>query len=103
MPAKRTRADQEATALPNNETEMAIAETRWQDRPLLSLQLASELASISVASLYRAAEERRLSLRRLLGRTLVETSSFIKLMNSAEPWTPSDRGKEARAKRSKRS
>jgi hypothetical protein len=63
------------------------------------MQLGSEISAISVASLYRAADDDRLVLRRLYGRTLVETSSLIALMNGAERWTPSDRGKEARAKR----
>jgi hypothetical protein len=70
-----------------------------QDRPRLSMQLASEISALSVASLYKAADEGGLVLVRQYGRTLVETPSLIEFMNSAEPWTPSDRGKEARAKR----
>ncbi|MBX9847495.1 MAG: hypothetical protein K2Z80_37535 [Xanthobacteraceae bacterium] len=76
-----------------------ISETRWQERPLLSMQLASEIAAISVGSLYRLAEARRLKLRTLQGRTLVETSSLVELIEGAPPWSPSSRGKEARAKR----
>lgn len=76
-----------------------FAETRWQDRPRLSMQLASEISALSVASLYKAADEGGLVLVRQYGRTLVETTSLIEFMKSAEPWTPSDRGKEARAKR----
>jgi len=78
---------------------ISFAETRWQDRPRLSMQLASEVSALSVASLYKAADEGALVLVRQYGRTLVETPSLIEFMNSAEPWTPSDRGKEARAKR----
>jgi hypothetical protein len=79
---------------------LGIAETRWQDRAMLPLQLAAEIAGISVASLYRAAGEGRLTFRRLEGRTVVETASLVELLNAAEVWTPSERGKEARAKRS---
>ena len=67
---------------------------------MLSLQLASELSALSVASLYRASDDKRLVLRKLYGRTLVVTSSLIDLLQSAEEWTPLTRGKEARAKRS---
>lgn len=78
---------------------IGFAETRWQDRPRLSLQLASEISALSVASLYKAAGEGGLVLLQQYGRTLVETASLIEFMNRAEPWTPSARGKEARAKR----
>lgn len=78
---------------------ISLAETRWQDRPRLSMQLASEISALSVASLYKAADEGGLMLVRQYGRTLVETLSLIEFMKRAEPWTPSDRGKEARAKR----
>jgi hypothetical protein len=81
---------------------VSIAETRWQERPRLSKQLASEISASSVASLYKAADDGRLMLVRLYGRTLVDTPSLKEFMNSAEPWTPSDRGKEARAKRAAR-
>lgn len=77
----------------------AFAETRWQDRPRLSMQVASEISALSVASLYKAADVGGLVLVRQSGRTLVETPSLIEFMKRAEPWTPSDRGKEARAKR----
>lgn len=67
---------------------------------MLRLQLATEIAGISVGSLYRAASEGALSLRRLEGRTVVETANLIELLNATEIWTPSMRGKEARAKQS---
>lgn len=67
---------------------------------MLPLQLAAEIAGISVASLYRAAGEGRLTFRRIEGRTVVETASLVELLNAAEMWTPSARGKEARVKRS---
>jgi len=63
------------------------------------MQAASEVAGVSVAALYRAAGNGRLTLRRLEGRTLVETRSLIDFIARAESWKPSDRGKEARAAR----
>ena len=76
-----------------------FAETRWQDRTRLSMQVASEISALSVASLYKAADAGGLVLVRQYGRTLVDTPSLIEFMKRAEPWTPSYRGKEARAKR----
>jgi hypothetical protein len=78
---------------------VSFAETRWQDRPRLSMQLASEISALSVASLYKAADDKRLVLVTQYGRTLVDTSSLIEFMSSAAPWKSSGRGKEARAKR----
>lgn len=75
----------------------------WQQRPMLPLATAAEIAGVSPASLYRFAAEGRLKFRRLAGRTLVETSSLIALVKTAETWTPSNRGAAARAKRSERS
>ncbi|MGU3358890.1 hypothetical protein ACLBWX_01010 [Methylobacterium sp. M6A4_1b] len=60
---------------------------------------ASRIAGVSEGSLYRAAEEGRLKLVRLAGRTLVETESLKAFIASAQPWTPSDRGAAGRAKR----
>lgn len=73
--------------------------TPWRDRPLQTMQVASEIAGVSVAALYRAAGEGRLKLRRLEGRTLVETSSLIKFIEAAASWKPSNRGAKARASR----
>jgi hypothetical protein len=61
--------------------------------------MAGEIAGISPASIYRLADEGQLSLRRLAGRTLVQTKSLVALLDKAETWTANDRGKEARAKR----
>jgi hypothetical protein len=100
MPEKALNAEDPTASRPARRVGLGIAETRWQDRAMLSLQLAAEIAGISVASLYRAAGEGRLTFRRLEGRTVVETASLVELLNAAEVWTPSERGKEARAKRS---
>lgn len=74
--------------------------TPWRERPFLQLKAASEIAAVSVTTLYRFSEAGRLKLRDFGGRTLVDTKSFIALIDSANDWTPRDRGREARAKRS---
>lgn len=71
----------------------------WQQRPHLRLEVATEIAGISPASLYRLAAAGRVKLVKLAGRTLVETKSLVSLVNTAEPWTASERGAAARAKR----
>ena len=73
--------------------------TPWRDRPFLQLKAASEIAGVSVTTLYRFSDAGSLKLREFGGRTLVDTPSFIALIATAKAWTPKDRGKEARAKR----
>jgi hypothetical protein len=77
-------------------------EIPWQQIPHLTMQNAGRIAGLSPASLYRYASEGRLKLRRLAGRTLVDTQSLIALIESAEEWTPSDRAEKARATRVER-
>jgi hypothetical protein len=103
MPTRQPKAKTTGPSTQGEARIISFAETRWQDRPRLSMQLASEISPLSVASLYKAADDGRLVLVRLYGRTLVDTSSLIDFMNSAEPWKASTRGKEARAKRVSRS
>lgn len=71
----------------------------WQERPYQQMRIASEIAQISEAGLYKAEKDGLLTFVRLAGRTLIETQSFIAFLNRAEPWTPSARGAEARARR----
>jgi hypothetical protein len=74
--------------------------TPWRERPYLSMKDAAEIAVCSRSSLYTAAGDGRLSLRRLNGRTLVETASLISFLDTAEKWTPSGRSKKATDARS---
>lgn len=97
MPAAASTTKSHPPRLVRNPRSSVV--TRWQDRPHLQLQVASEIAGVSEASLYRAASDGQLTLVRLAGRTLVETKSFIAFIGTAVPWTPSDRGAAARAKR----
>jgi hypothetical protein len=77
-------------------------EIPWRERPLQSMQVASDIACVSKASLYRFAKEGRLTLKRLAGRTLVETTGLIELLENADEWTPSTRPEKARATRAER-
>lgn len=73
--------------------------TPWRDRAFLQLRAASEIAGVSVTTLYRFSDAGQLKLREFGGRTLVDTQSFIDLLGTAKDWTPRNRGQEARAKR----
>jgi hypothetical protein len=72
----------------------------WRERTFLQMKTASEIAGVSVTTLYRFSDANRLKLREFGGRTLVDTPSFIALLATADDWTPKNRGREARAKRS---
>ena len=76
--------------------------TPWRERPLLNMRVASEIAGVSPASLYRLANMGQISLKKLAGRTMIETGSLIAVMESAEDWSPSDRPAKALAARGER-
>lgn len=80
----------------------SASQTPWWQRPYLTMQTAGEIAGLSPASLYRFAAEGRLVLKKLGGRTLVDTPSLENLIATATPWTPSERGVAARAAREPR-
>lgn len=71
----------------------------WRQSENQTLQSASRIAGISCSSLYRAQAEGRLRFKRLCGRVVVTTESLAALVDAAEDWQPSSRGKEARAAR----
>lgn len=75
----------------------------WRDCAFLTVQNAAAIAGVSPASLYRFAKEGRLELRRLGGRTVVETRSLVAILAAAEAWAPSGRARAAVESRSKRS
>lgn len=60
----------------------------WRDRPLLPMRTAAELAGVSRAALYKLSAHGRLKLKRLAGKTLVETESFVHLVDNADAWSP---------------
>lgn len=71
----------------------------WRETAYLSMQIGGAVVGVSVTSMYRFAEEGKLKLRTLAGRTLIDTKSLIALIDGAEDWKPTNRGAEARAKR----
>jgi len=60
---------------------------------------AARLLGLSTSTLYRLAAVGDVKLKRLAGRTMVETSELIRLLSAAEDWTPSPRTKRATAAR----
>jgi hypothetical protein len=60
------------------------------------VQAASQLLGLSTASIYRLAGDGQLKLKRLGGRTLVETDGIVRTLESAEDWTPSARARKAK-------
>lgn len=62
-------------------------QTPWRERDALPLRTAGEIAGTSPASLYKANAEGRLKLICRMGRTLVDTKSFIAFLEQAEEWT----------------
>ena len=74
----------------------------WRDRPLHPIQAAAQIAGLSTSSMYRFADEGKLELVRLGGRTLVKVDSLAALIDGAEPWTPSNRPAKACAARASR-
>lgn len=97
--ASTTLRKPHATAQKRSREPEIRTEIHWRDRPYQQLGAASEIAQISEGALYRAEKEGELTFVRLAGRTLVETASLIAFLNRAQPWTPSDRGAAARARR----
>lgn len=79
--------------------------------PLASLRASGPFQTVVTAAkairgsrgkVYQLAHEGRLALVRLGGRTLVRTGSLIAYIQSAEPWTPSERAAKAVAARTER-
>lgn len=79
--------------------------------PLVSLRASGPFQTVAMAAkairgsrgkTYQLAHEGRLVLVKLGGRTLVRTESLIAYIQSAEPWTPSDRAAKAVAARKER-
>lgn len=82
--------------------EQARSPLPWQQTVHLPLKRAGEIAGLSPASLYAYQKDGRIEFKRLGGRTLVTTKSLIALLETAEEWTPLDRGAAGRAKRIER-
>src|SRR5690606_28530771 len=80
----------------------ANSDIHWTERRLLPLKLAAQIAGLSPATLYRLEAGGRVKFKRLGGRTLIETSSLIALIDGSENWTASDHGAAGRAKRAER-
>ena len=82
-------------ALAPNFPRTKSAEIPWRERPHVTMQNAAQIAGVSVPSLYRFASNGKLVLKRLGGRTLVDTPSLIALTETAEVWSPSTQTQKA--------
>jgi hypothetical protein len=91
-----------ASRRPEKSVGAVSAIANWRELPLLQVRAASQILGLSTASVYGLAHAGRLKLKRLAGRTLVETKSLVEVIDSATDWTPSPRGAAAVAKRSAR-
>lgn len=74
---------------------LAESKPQWRNTELQTLQAASAITAVSVASLYRAQSEGRLVFRRLEGRTLVTTESLAAFVDGAPTWTAATQGRTA--------
>jgi hypothetical protein len=100
--SKIARVTKPRSPAPTGTQRLKAGEPHWRDLPHHTMQAAGCISGISPASLYRFASEGRLLLKRLAGRTLVDTKSLIALVDSAEDWKPSSRTARAVEKRVKR-
>lgn len=71
----------------------------WRERAFVQLGMSAEILGVSQASVYNLEAKGQLAFRRVAGRTVVSVESLAALIDSAEPWTASDRGADARASR----
>lgn len=71
----------------------------WRERPFQSMRQSSSILGVSVATLYKMAGRRDLQLKRFGGRTLIETSELLRLIDRVENWSPSMRTVQATAAR----
>lgn len=68
----------------------------WRERAFTPVNITSEILGVSPASVYALQAQGSLEFFRIAGRTLVSVESLKRVVDNAEPWVASDRGKEAR-------
>jgi hypothetical protein len=61
----------------------------WHQRPLVSLTTAAALLCCSKSQIYCLAHRHELVLRKIAGRTAVETHGIVQLLSGLAEWTPS--------------
>lgn len=67
----------------------------WHERPYLPVNTVAQLAGFSPAQVYKLGKLGTLDLRKIAGKTVVVTATVIRLLDSAETWTPSARNAAA--------
>ena len=68
----------------------------WRKMPVQTVARAAELLCCSSAQVYALSHRNELELKRVAGRTVVATKGLVRLIDGAQPWTPSARGAAAR-------
>ena len=63
----------------------------WRQTAFLPIAKAARILGVSPAQLYKHERMGRVTLRRSLGRTVLQTEDVIRLVNEAERWTPEPR------------
>lgn len=79
--------------------ETPSASLPWRERAFVPLTLAAEILGVSRGSIYLLETKGSLVFARVGGRTVVPVDSLTAFIDNLEPWSASDRGKEARAAR----
>ncbi len=74
----------------------------WREAPQVGIPDAAAILGLSAASIYSFAAQGRLKLMKLGGRSLVDVSSLIALLDTREPWTPSTKPRAAQEARGAR-
>lgn len=71
----------------------------WRECAFVTVQEGAKILGLSAASIYRLEREKRLLLKRIAGRTLIDVPSLSRLLASAEDYQPTTRANKANAAR----
>ena len=75
------------------------APVSWRLSEFHSVKRTAEILGLSTASVYALETGGKLEFRRVAGRVLVTTASLAAVVDGAEPWAASTRGRAGRAAR----
>ena len=69
--------------------------SNWRDYLFIRMDEAAAVLGLSRAALYSMAQNGRISLKSLSGRTLVPVADVIRLESEAKPWAASSKTRSA--------
>lgn len=67
----------------------SVSQVPWNQRPLLTLRVASDLLGISRSGLYRLQANGKLTFAKVGGKTVIRTPSLIGYLETIEEWPTS--------------